>query len=436
MAGMAALTRSADCVDDGGGPFVIVSLALLAAAASAATDALPPWPAPSDGSLVNDPAVVWGRLPNGLRYAILPNDTPPGRVSLRLLVEAGSMMEHDDQRGLAHFLEHMAFKGSTNSAARRPDQLPAACRTCVRRGHQRPDRLRQYDLPARSAAQRRGAGRRGAGHPERLSRPSAARPPSRSRPERGVILSEKRVRDTPNARSFEAMLDFLLPGSRYAAREPIGLEADHQDRTARALRRLLPRLVHARAQRGRGGRRRRSGRDRADDRGPIRRPHPARRRPGRAGLRRSEPSAASTRCCSAIRACRPPSPSTSSCRSIAGPTVWPRRSGSCASMLAGAMLERRLDSIGRQAGAPFAQAGVGASDLAPEATDRHVAAQARPRRTGAAHCRPASRNCAGRSTTASPTSSSASSSRSSQPAAGRSGECRDPGIARIWPVAR
>ena len=46
-----------------------------------------------------------------------PNDTPQGRISLRLLVAAGSLMETEDQRGLAHFLEHMAFKGSQNLPA-------------------------------------------------------------------------------------------------------------------------------------------------------------------------------------------------------------------------------------------------------------------------------------------------------------------------------
>src|SRR5687767_12998062 len=80
----------------------------------AAQGALPPWPAPTDGVLANDPAVVWGRLGNGLRYAVLPGGAPPGRVSLRLLVEAGSLMEDEDQRGLAHFVEHMAFEGSVN----------------------------------------------------------------------------------------------------------------------------------------------------------------------------------------------------------------------------------------------------------------------------------------------------------------------------------
>ena len=64
-----------------------------------------------------DPAVKWGLLENGLRYAILPNAEPPNRVSMRLFVDAGSLMENDDQQGLAHFLEHMAFNGTKNFPA-------------------------------------------------------------------------------------------------------------------------------------------------------------------------------------------------------------------------------------------------------------------------------------------------------------------------------
>ena len=55
-----------------------------------------------------------GRLPNGLRYFVRQNGRPAKRVSLRLAVDVGSIQEEDDQRGLAHFLEHMAFNGSTH----------------------------------------------------------------------------------------------------------------------------------------------------------------------------------------------------------------------------------------------------------------------------------------------------------------------------------
>jgi zinc protease len=59
-----------------------------------------------------DPAVRTGTLPNGLRYFVRANGRPAKRVALRLAVKAGSLDEADDQQGLAHFIEHMAFNGS------------------------------------------------------------------------------------------------------------------------------------------------------------------------------------------------------------------------------------------------------------------------------------------------------------------------------------
>src|SRR5690242_16859363 len=74
------------------------------------------WPQ-EKSDLQPDPSVIYGRLDNGMRYVLMPNDRPKDRLSLRLLVEAGSLMETPDQRGLAHFLEHMAFKGSQDLPA-------------------------------------------------------------------------------------------------------------------------------------------------------------------------------------------------------------------------------------------------------------------------------------------------------------------------------
>ena len=59
-----------------------------------------------------DPAIRTGTLPNGLKYFIKQNGRPAKRASLRLAVNAGSIDETDDQRGLAHLLEHMAFNGT------------------------------------------------------------------------------------------------------------------------------------------------------------------------------------------------------------------------------------------------------------------------------------------------------------------------------------
>lgn len=66
--------------------------------------------------LPTDAAVRIGTLPNGIRYYIRRNAKPEQRAELRLVVNAGSILEDDDQRGLAHFIEHMAFNGTTSFA--------------------------------------------------------------------------------------------------------------------------------------------------------------------------------------------------------------------------------------------------------------------------------------------------------------------------------
>ncbi len=61
-----------------------------------------------------DEKVLWGRLSNGLRYALLDHAGAPGKVSIKLLVLVGSIEEREEELGLAHFIEHMAFNGSRN----------------------------------------------------------------------------------------------------------------------------------------------------------------------------------------------------------------------------------------------------------------------------------------------------------------------------------
>jgi zinc protease len=75
----------------------------------------PAWAASSaDEKLPIDPALVTGTLPNGLAYIIRPHKNPEGRVSIWLHVASGSLNETESQRGLAHYLEHMAFNGTAN----------------------------------------------------------------------------------------------------------------------------------------------------------------------------------------------------------------------------------------------------------------------------------------------------------------------------------
>jgi zinc protease len=82
------------------------TLVCCAALASAAPDPATPLPL--------DPQIKVGKLANGLTYYIQQNRRPEKRVELRLVVKAGSVLEDEDQLGLAHFTEHMAFNGSAN----------------------------------------------------------------------------------------------------------------------------------------------------------------------------------------------------------------------------------------------------------------------------------------------------------------------------------
>lgn len=71
-----------------------------------------------EGSPLNpDRNVIWGRLDNGVRYALLPHQGVPGRLALRYVVLAGSVDERDDEAGIAHFTEHLAFRGTANFKA-------------------------------------------------------------------------------------------------------------------------------------------------------------------------------------------------------------------------------------------------------------------------------------------------------------------------------
>src|SRR5688572_2637753 len=105
-----------------------VLLALLISASSLPSRAQAPQPAPLPAfaptdTLPFDAAVTRGTLPNGLQYYIRRNTRPENRVMLQLAVKAGSVDEADDQQGLAHFLEHMAFNGTRRF---KPGELIAA----------------------------------------------------------------------------------------------------------------------------------------------------------------------------------------------------------------------------------------------------------------------------------------------------------------------
>ena len=66
--------------------------------------------------LPTDPRIKTGTLPNGLKWMYLQHNNPPGKMAVWIHVQTGSLNENEDQRGLAHFLEHMSFNGTENFA--------------------------------------------------------------------------------------------------------------------------------------------------------------------------------------------------------------------------------------------------------------------------------------------------------------------------------
>jgi len=97
---------------------VVALMGALAIQTPARANPMPAVAFPQDHSDVKpDPEQVWGRLPNGMSYVLERHAVPPHTATILMRVGVGSMMETASQRGLAHFVEHMAFEGSTNLKA-------------------------------------------------------------------------------------------------------------------------------------------------------------------------------------------------------------------------------------------------------------------------------------------------------------------------------
>ena len=194
------------------------------------------WPQ-SYSDLPADPDVRFGVLPNGMRYALMHNDTPIGQTSLRLRIGSGSLEEDDSEQGLAHVLEHMAFKGSTHAPngeiVKVLERLGLSFGGDTNAQTGWTDTNYELDLP-RSDRQTLETGLTyladvGSGlliRPEALST------------ERGVVLSEERLRDTPDYEVYKARLQFLLAGQLASERSPIGKVAIVQSAPATLLRRF------------------------------------------------------------------------------------------------------------------------------------------------------------------------------------------------------
>ncbi|NQT68353.1 MAG: insulinase family protein [Desulfobacteraceae bacterium] len=193
-----------------------------AAAASEKIDDLNAWPH-EKSDLLPDPAVVFGTLKNGFRYVLLENHKPKGRVSMHLNVQVGSTSESDSQQGLAHFLEHMLFNGSTNF---KPGELVKYFQSI---GMQfGPDANAHtgynqtvYDIllpeSSRASLEQGLVVMQDYAEGALLLQSEVVR-------ERRVVLAEKRTRDSTSYRTHVATMKFEFPDSKISKRLPIGVE--------------------------------------------------------------------------------------------------------------------------------------------------------------------------------------------------------------------
>lgn len=183
-----------------------------------------------------DPSIVQGKLANGLSYSIRPNKRPAGRAELWLAVDAGSVQEEEGQRGLAHFLEHMAFNGTQRYPAQK---LVLALESLGMRFGPDINAFTSFDETVYSLTIP-------TDKPEILDTAfqvlsewacCVAFDPAEVAQERGVILEEWRLGRGAGARILDRQLPVLFGGSRYAERLPIGKPEIIEKATAEDLRR-------------------------------------------------------------------------------------------------------------------------------------------------------------------------------------------------------
>ena len=169
-----------------------------------------------------DPSFVFGRLDNGFRYVLKNNTEPKNRVAMSLNIQAGSLSETDEQRGIAHFLEHMLFNGTTHFP---PGKLVEYFQsigmsfggdTNARTGYDKT--VYDINLPNGSSEYIK----KGLlvfsdyAHGALLLQTEIDR-------ERGVILAEKRSRDSAGYRAHVKETEFSMKGTMLPLRMPIGI---------------------------------------------------------------------------------------------------------------------------------------------------------------------------------------------------------------------
>ncbi|HJQ53603.1 MAG TPA: insulinase family protein [Gemmatimonadaceae bacterium] len=189
----------------------------------------------ADTPLPFDPAVTVGTLSNGMRYYIRENHKPEKRAELRLVVNAGSVLEDDDQRGLAHMVEHMAFRGTRKFAG---NQISSYLESIGMRYGPDINAFTSFDetvymitIPTDTAAiVDKGF--------QILSEwaHNVAFEPSQIEKERPVVIEEWRLGQGAENRMQNQWFPILFAGSQYGERLPIGLKSVLETYTPATLR--------------------------------------------------------------------------------------------------------------------------------------------------------------------------------------------------------
>jgi len=182
-----------------------------------------------------DPDWVFGELPNGLRYAVRRNGVPPGQVSIRIRIDAGSLNETDSERGFAHLIEHLVFRQSKylGEAQAIPtwQRLGASFGNDTNAETTPTQTAYKLDLPNASPASLDESFKLLSGM---MIAPALS--DENLRAEVPIVLAEKRERGGAGERVAQATRETIYAGQLLAVRSPIGTDATLAGATAAAVR--------------------------------------------------------------------------------------------------------------------------------------------------------------------------------------------------------
>src|SRR5262245_58326523 len=203
--------------------FVLLTalLAVTSLAGAPQQQAAQPAQYPLNQQIPVDSQITVGRLPNGLQYYVRANGKPEKRAELRLVVKAGSVLEDDDQQGLAHFVEHMAFNGTEhfpkNDIVSFIESLGMRFGADLNAYTSFDETVYMLQVPTDK--------------PDVMDKAllvledwahNVSFDTAEIDKERGVVMEEWRLRRGAGARIQDKLFPVLLKGSRYADRIPIG----------------------------------------------------------------------------------------------------------------------------------------------------------------------------------------------------------------------